>query len=724
VIKWQQATAIVCGVSDCHFSRSNLLVSSENVSFRGMRAVFERLLVPSIFMVIGSCGNAAAGDLSILPVKAISSPPSYDWTGFFMGAHGAYATGYSKWSATEAGTASPMLAGSLDFFRAYDGFKGTGSYLLGLQAGYNYMFASRWVLGAESDVSFPSLLGGTQVLSSALIGQASYGEQVQYSGTVRGRIGYAPGHWLFYVTGGFAWTADQFTRTQIAGVPVGGTANAGDVESKFVVPRVGATGGAGVELALRSGWTARLEYLYTEYASRSVYFPGGAQRFDSSLAVQSVRLGLNYGIGRDAINPEIFTKGPSALDLGWFELHGQTTYVQQYAPPFRSPYVGPNSLYPNQGRETWDSTFFAGFRLWKGAELWINPEIDQGFGLSSTLGAAGFPAGTAFKIGSSVPYSRIPRTFIRQTIDLGGDTQKVEADQNQFAGTQTANRLVITAGKFSVSDVFDTNKYAQNPRKDFMNWALIDGGAFDYAADAWGFTYGGAIEWYQGQWTLRGGLFDLSVVPNSTDLDPHFQQFQWIGEVERRWDLWGRPGRVAITGFLSRGRMGRFEDAIQLAQVTGGPADISVVRRYTSRGGLAANLEQQVSDDLGVFARASVADGNIEPYDYTDIDNSVAAGFALTGKRWGQPDHTFGFAGIVNGISGVHQAFLNAGGLGILVGDGVLPNPGHEKIIETYYSFPLFAWRMTLDYQLIINPAYNADRGPVSVIGTRLRAQF
>ena len=136
------------------------------------------------------------------------------------------------------------------------------------------------------------------------------------------------------------------------------------------------------------------------------------------------------------------------------------------------------------------------------------------------------------------------------------------------------------------------------------------------------------------------------------------------------------------------------------------------------------NLEQQVSDDLGLFLRAGIADGNIEPYEYSDIDRTAAAGFALTGKRWGRPDDTFGLAGIINGISGVHEAFLNAGGLGIIVGDGKLPHPGPEQIIEAYYGLPLFAWRLTVDYQFIINPAYNRDRGPVSVIGTRLRAQF
>ena len=257
-----------------------------------------------------------------------------------------------------------------------------------------------------------------------------------------------------------------------------------------------------------------------------------------------------------------------------------------------------------------------------------------------------------------------------------------------------------------------------------MNWSLVDAGTFDYAADAWGYTYGAAVEWYRGNWTLRGGLFDLSIVPNSTDLDPRFGQFQWVGEIEHRHQLWGLPGKVAINGFLTRGRMGSFEDAILLAQITGGPADIAAVRRYNSRGGVSVLAEQQVSSDLGVFARAGWANGNIEPYEFTDIDRTVAAGLSLKGTRWGRPDDTVGLAGIVNGISAVHQAFLNAGGLGILVGDGQLPNAGSEKIIEMYYSFPVFSWRVTFDYQFVANPAYNRDRGPVSIIGTRLHAQF
>src|SRR5271170_4661590 len=438
-----------------------------------------------------------------MPVKAppaATTATAYDWTGFYVGMNLGYALGSSRWTATEAGAATPALASSLDLFHAFDGFKGIGSYQLGLQTGYNYMLPSRVVVGVEADVSFPNLLSGSQNIASPLIGMATYQDLVEFSGTVRGRIGYAPGNWLFYATGGFAYSYDQITRMQIAGVPVGAAA------------------GAGVELALTPSWVARLEYLYTGYGSRGFVFPDAAQRFDGDLAVQTVRVGLDYRLGEHGIDPEVFTKGPSALDLGAIALHGQTTFIEQYAAPFHAPYHGPNSFDSNAGRETWDAMFSLGVKLWHGAEFWFDPEIGQGFGLTNTLGVAGYVSGAAFKVGASVPYARAQRYFVRQTIDLGGATQKVEADQNQFAGSQTADRLVLTLGKYSVSDIFDTNKYAQNPRKDFMNWSLIDAGAFDYAADAWGYTYGAAGEWYKGDWTLRAGFFDLSTVPNDERL--------------------------------------------------------------------------------------------------------------------------------------------------------------------------------------------------------------
>jgi high affinity Mn2+ porin len=696
------------------------------------------LRVAGIGLIVLAGGAHAADLTAALPTKAPppAAPVSYDWTGFYLGGHFGYAAGSSHWSATQTGVAAPAVTGSLDLFNAYDMFRDTGSDLAGFQGGYNTMLSSRWVLGIEADVSFPSfseptphLISGISTLSSASIGLANYSEQVEFSGTVRGRIGYAPNlvnttnHWLFYATGGFAWTYDQFTRTQLAGTPAGGTAVPGTVENAFMVPRAGWTVGSGVEVALWSNWTARIEYLFTDYGSRSVLFPLGAQRFDSDLTLDELRLGLNYKLNGDTAKSADAAAAP-ALETDNFAIHGQTTFLEQYDPPFHAPYAGPHSLTPNQGRETWDTTAFLGWRLWSGAELWVDPEIDQGFGLNGTFGVAGFPSGEAYKVGASVPYLRLPRMFIRQTIDLGGDTEKVEAGANQFSGPRTADRLVITVGKFGVVDVFDTNKYAHDPRSDFMNWTIADTGTFDYAADAWAYTYGAAVEWYKDQWTFRGGLFDLSIAPNTTNLDPTFDQFQWLGEIERRYDLWGHPGKLAVTGFLTRGRMGSFEDAIALAEITGGPADIAAVRKYQSRGGVSMNLEQEITSDLGAFVRAGWADGDIEPYEFTDVDRTVAGGLSLSGKQWGRPDDTVGLAGVVNGISRIHEEFLNDGGLGILVGDGQLPHPGLEQIIETYYELPVSFVKLTLDYQFIANPGYNRDRGPVSVFGARMHAEF
>jgi high affinity Mn2+ porin len=676
---------------------------------------------------------AHAADLSgSLPTKA--PPPAaraaYDWTGYYVGGYLGYASGSSNWSSSPGPGSG--LGGTLDLYNSYNAFKGTGSYFLGLEAGYDRMLASRWVIGWQADVSFPSFspstVGGTATFGSPATGLGTYADQAEFFGTLRGRVGYSPnfsnGHWLFYATGGFAWSFDQFTRTQLAGVPAGGTATPGTVERLFIVPRVGGVAGTGVEVALTQSWMARLEYLFTDYDSRGVTFPLAGQHFNSDFVTQTVRVGFDYKLGTDGISPDAFTKAPDALELDRFALHGQMNFVEQYVAPFRAPYHGMNSLDSNQGREAWGTMFFAGVKLWDGAEFWVNPEIDQGFGPSDSVGVAGYPGGAAYKVGSTPPYARIQRSFLRQTIDLGGDTQKIEGDQNQFAGSNTTNRLVFTVGKYAPTDMFDQNRYATNPHKDFMNWGLINTGTFDYAGDAWGYTYGAAAEWYQGDWTVRGGLFDLPVVPNSTDLDASFGQFQWIGEIERRWELWSHPGKIAVTGFLSRARLGTFQDAVALAQALGVGADTTPVRQFRSRGGISMNAEQEITSDLGVFMRAGVANGDVEPDVYTDIDRTVAAGFQLKGTQWGRPDDTFGLAGIVNGISAAHQAYLNAGGIGIEVGDGLLPHPGLEQIIETYYAFPIYSWQATLDYQFVANPSYNRDRGPVSLVAFRLYTQF
>ncbi|HEX4645818.1 MAG TPA: carbohydrate porin [Verrucomicrobiae bacterium] len=408
-----------------------------------------------------------------------------------------------------------------------------------------------------------------------------------------------------------------------------------------------------------------------------------------------------------------------------FALHGQFTYIEQETSGFNAPYRGTNSLSPNRGAETTDATLYLGAKPWCGAEIWVNGELDQGFGLDDTLGAAGFPSGEAYKVGKNQPYFRLPRAFVRQTFDLSGSPQTVEAAANQLASSYSANRLVLWLGKFSVVDVFDTNQYAHDARADFLNWTAIDTGTFDYAADACGYTVGGAAEWYQDAWTVRAGLFDLSNVPNSVHLDPGFHEFQSDLELEHRHAVGARSGRLLFTVFESRGRMGLLDQAVQLAQNTARPVDIAAVRGYRSRFGASLNLEQQIAADLGAFIRAGKAGGNTEAYEFTDVDRTLAAGLSLRGSIWRRPQDTAGLALIDNGISAARERYLNAGGLGILVGDGRLPHPGPEQIIETYYSAAVWKFlHLGVDYQWINHPAYNRDRGPVSVVAVRLHAQL
>ena len=414
-----------------------------------------------------------------------------------------------------------------------------------------------------------------------------------------------------------------------------------------------------------------------------------------------------------------------AQDDSAIALHGQATFVVQATPGFRSPYVGPQSLTPNQAKETFDATAFIGVRPLSGTEIWANPEIDQGFGLSNTLGVAGFPSAEAYKVGKSAPYFRLQRLFVRQTIGLGGASDTVEGAANQFAGKRPVDRVVLTIGKFGVGDVFDTNAYAHDPRADFLNWSVVDAGSFDYAADAWGYSYGVAGEWYAGAWTLRLGGFNLSRVPNGETLETGFGQYQVDAEIERRFALGGRAGAARVTLFRNRGRFSRFDDAVALGAATGQPIDPALTRRLATRIGVHANVEQAVTDTLGLFARAGIADGAIEPYDFTDIDRTIAVGGQWRGAHWGRPSDRIGFAVVANGISAAHRRYLAAGGAGVLIGDGRLPHAGAEGIVETYYDVAVVKGiDATFDYQFIANPGYNRDRGPANVFALRLHGAF
>ena len=688
--------------------------------------------VALLLVVLVDGRKATAQDASVF--EAAFAPTSYSWTGLYVGGHLGVAWGSSNWTTPNG------PSGSTNFFSPIDTFNEGGSWFEGLQGGYNYMLLNRWLIGGEVDATFPSFqklptgvnpfgvsIGGTSNFTSPTLGAVSFTETVLSEGTVRARLGYAPGHWLFYATGGFAWAYDQQSLTQVA---------TGNTETPFLW-RLGWTIGGGVEVPIAPHWAARLEYLFKDYGRFTWLYSGGAQPISSDLTLNELRFGLNYQFGGDpALGSPILTKAPTAPDPDNVNFHGQFTLVEQGYPAFRSPYQGANSLPGSgQGRETTDLTLSVGVRLWQGAQAWIQPEIDQGHGLEDTHGVAGFTSAESYKIGFTYPYARMQRYFARQTIDLGGETEKVDADFGQFAGTQTANRLVLTFGRFSVVDIFDTNKYANSAKADFLNWSSVNVGSFDYAGDAWAYTYGVAAEWYQGNWTLRGGFFDMSQTPSGGGgdsalgygLDPSFAQIEFVGEIEKRYALWGQPGKIKLTGFVIHGRMGTYENALAFSAATGLSASdaLAAVRTFANKPGASLNLEQQLTESVGLFARAGLADGNHEEWDNTDIDRSAELGVSVNGKQWDRPDDTVGIAGVVNGISSAHVAYLNASGLGIVIGDGQLPHPGLEQIIETYYSYAISAsTKVSLDYQFVVNPAYNTDRGPVNVFAGRFHWQF
>ena len=406
-----------------------------------------------------------------------------------------------------------------------------------------------------------------------------------------------------------------------------------------------------------------------------------------------------------------------------WNLHGQATILGQAHPRFSAPYSGPHSLQPGSDlRETVTLDLMGGARLWRGAELYLDGLMWQGFGLSKTFGVAGFPNGEAFKVGTEVPNVNLARAFLRWNVGLGGEQEAVGDAPFQLAGRQHASRVTFTVGKLSAKDLFDNNAYANDPRTQFLSWSLVANGAWDYPADALGFITGAAVELYQPQWTARYGLFQVPRVANGLALDMAvLRAWSMAAEVERRYSAWDRPGAVRLLGYLTRAHMGSY--AATLAEPNLG-ADITLTRRYRTKFGFGINVEQEVSSSLGVFLRAGWSDGRNETWVFTEVDRTVSLGISLKGGAWGRPEDALGLAGVLNGLSGDHRAFLAAGGVGLILGDTRL-NYRTEQIIETYYSLNVakHLW-VSADYQFVRNPGYNADRGPVNVLGLRLHIAY
>ena len=405
----------------------------------------------------------------------------------------------------------------------------------------------------------------------------------------------------------------------------------------------------------------------------------------------------------------------------------QATYVWQRKSPFAAPYSGPHSLSPDREKSySLTATAALGTRTWRGGEVYFNPEVAQGVPLSGLTGLGGFTNGEIARTsGPSATFYRA-RLFARQTWGLGGGGEKLESDANQLAGSVDRRRLVLTAGNLSVLDIFDDNSFSHDPRTQFLNWSLMTHGAYDYAADARGYSWGLALEYLSDDWTLKAGRFIQPKEPNQLALDPRiFRHYGDQIEIERVHAFADRPGKLRFLAFRNVARMARYQDALDLAAQVGGPPDINAVRTVERvKRGIGLNLEQEISPSVGLFGRASWADGQTETYAFTEIDRSLSGGVSVKGGAFGRARDTLGIAYVRNALSTAHRDYLAAGGLGFFLGDGAL-DYRPENILETYYSLNVVKdfW-FSVDFQRISNPGYNADRGPATVISGRLHYGF
>jgi high affinity Mn2+ porin len=650
---------------------------------------------------MADCLAADVAFPSSIPLKA---PPiaNYDWSGFYVGGHVGYSRGYGRDTLFDP---NPTAASS-----------SFGSLFCGLQFGYNYLLPSRLLLGIEGDISFPNYLDDG-IVASRSSPSSVVTEKLDFVSTVRGRAGYAFNHWLFYATGGLAWSQARFLEES----------NSTGNEDKVLRRRTGWALGAGAELAIAPGWTARLEYLYDHLGKTSGTFSSGTGYESTTVDLNSLRLGLNRKLDWTSEATNSRDVGDSwAIDPSSWNVHGQLTFVEQGYPAFHSPYQGANSLTgSSQVQNTTSATAFVGYRPWDGTEIYVNPELMQGFGLNSTLGVAGFPNGEAQKSNFPMPRIDIARVFVRQTFGLGGEQETIEDGPNQLAGKQDISRITVTAGRFAVLDIFEGNTYSHDPRFDFLNWNMYCCGSYDVTMDKIGYTWGASAELNQKSWAFRAGYFLVPVVSNVNSYDTRIlDRGEYIGELELRYSLFSQPGKLRLMGWANIANMGSYAEALAMPVATPNYPDITQTRQVRANYGFVANMEQAITSDLGIFSRATWSPGHVEIIGWTDCDESLSFGTVLKGNAWGRPDDKIGVAGVVEGLSPIARAYFAAGGLGILIGDGQL-NYRPEQILEAYYAYSLNKWAtLTFDYQFIANPGYNADRGPVSVFSGRLHAQF
>ncbi len=407
-----------------------------------------------------------------------------------------------------------------------------------------------------------------------------------------------------------------------------------------------------------------------------------------------------------------------------FNFHFQQTVITQYHPEFSAPYTGFNSLHPEEETQTsLTSTAFLGLRLWKGASFYFNPELAGGSGFSQARGIAGFSNGETFRIGSPAPAIYLARAYYQQIFALSRKFEIGEEGPNQIKEKTFEKQIRWIAGKYSVADFIDCNQYSHDPRSQFMNWSLMSNGAWDYPANTRGYTWGTMLEYTSPHIKARASFNLEPTYANGPKLDGDVSKaLASTGEIQFNYSFGKRKGNIKLLGFINKAPMGSYTLAVLNPDTT----DISLSRKYgRTKSGFGINIEQELADWIGLFARASWNDGKNETWAFTEIDQSAQIGLSFNGKKWKRENDCFGLGAVVNGISIYHQAYLKKGGYGFIIGDGNL-NYSPEFITEAYYNFaiPKLYLSIAPDFQYVLNPAYNRDRGSVYVYSIRVHIAF
>jgi high affinity Mn2+ porin len=372
-------------------------------------------------------------------------------------------------------------------------------------------------------------------------------------------------------------------------------------------------------------------------------------------------------------------------------------------------------------------TLYTGFQITKRLDIIADVESAGGAGLSNALGIAGFPNVDVVRNPTLSENPYVSRVMLHYTIPLTEETTEATRNPLSLASTVPVRRLELRLGKMSTVDFFDLNSVGSDSHLQFMNWAIVNNGAYDYAADTRGYTYGLVAELYAKTWAARFGEMLMPTVANGIQLDWNIARAR--GEnYEFEYHTALLPKRLSIVralGFVNHANMGSYREAIN-GYLSGRDAvpDVTLYRRQgTVKYGFGLNGEQEVTRLWRAFWRLGWNDGATESFAYTEIDRTAEIGSDFRGKPWRRPQDKIGAAFVADGISGDHRRYLALGGQGFILGDGGL-NYGLEKIFETYYT--AHVWRgisVAVDYQHITNPGYNRDRGPASVVSFRLHIE-